>query len=869
MAKVIGTAAIRLRTDARGLAAEITGTLTAALREATRSISAEPTRAVRDDADNTSKHVRRVLGQLQSVVGGAARGFASMVTSGLRLALIGTAAGVALAGVSALFTGMVGLVGVLGQAAGVAGLLPAALAAGAAISATLKIGLSGVSDAMGALGEDTATFNASIEKLAPNAQAFMRALREVAPAFNDMKLGVQQRLFEGLSGSVQGLADTYLPLASRMFESIAGSLNGAAQEAVAFAQSGDTVGRVDSLFGNLQSTVASLAPAFKPALSALLDITNTGSSFLPAMAEQITAVSTRFGEFIRQAADSGKLQDFFKQAIETVKQLFSALADFGAGFAGIFQAAQTAGGGFLVNLQNIATAFREFTTSAKGQDALVGFFSSMREIITAIMPVFAEVASVIGATLAPILANLASTIGPALLPIVQGIGAAFQAAAPGIAALAAGVATFLQAAAPLLPILGQIAGIVGGALGAVFEALAPVLQEVASVLENSLAAVLPVIQPVLEQIAVAVAQLVRAAVPLIPIFLQLVAALLPLVPPLIQLVAALLPPLISLITALMPIIQAVAGVLAALLPPIIAVATTILNILIPPLNLIISVVAQIVAFIGAAFSAILSVITVVINAVAGVISTVWAGIFNTITGIVNGIGNAIRSAWQGIFNAISSAMSSIGNAVSSGISAVARFFGELPGKILNAIASLATSLFNAGVNMIRGLIDGLASMAGAVIDWFKGLIGDAVDSVLGFLGIGSPSKVFRQIGVWSGEGLVLGLKDMVPKATAAAEGMAAAVVNGAGGIDLTPDMQLGNPGGPVAAAGAAAGLAAGVILQQTNIMQPGADVQQFASEVYRNGARSLASAGSTLGVSPGSTQRGMAGDGSVFGVSGA
>jgi phage-related protein len=868
MAKVIGTAAIRLRTDARGLAAEITGTLTAALREASRNVKVEPTEAIRDDADNTARHVRRVLSNIQSVVGNVAGRFAATVTAGLRLALIGTAAGVALAGISSLFTGVVGLVGVLGQAAGVAGLLPAAFAAGAAVSATLKIGLTGVSDAMAALGEDTATFNESIKDLAPNAQAFMRALRDVKPAFDEMRLSVQDRLFQNLAGSVQGLADTYLPLASRMLEGIAGSLNGAAQEAVAFAQSGDTVARVGGLFDNLQATVAGLAPAFRPALSALLDITSVGSTFLPGMTEQISALSTRFGEFIRQAADSGKLQDFFKQAIEAVKGLFTALRDFGAGFAAIFQAAQTAGGGFLVNLQNIAASFREFTESAKGQDALINFFSAMRQIISSIMPVLGEVASVIGSTLAPILANLASTIGPALLPIVQGIGAAFQAAAPGIAALAGGVATFLQAAAPLLPILGQIAGIVGGALGSVFEALAPVIAEVASVLEDSLAEVLPVIEPVLVQIAQAVAQLVRAAIPLIPLFLQIVAALLPIVPPLLQLVSALLPPLISLITALMPIILAAAQVIAALLPPIIAVATTILNILIPPLNLIITIVAQMVAFVGAAFSALLSVVTVIINAISGVISTVWKGIFDTITGIVAGIGNAIRSAWQGIFNAISGAMTNIGNAVSSGISAVARFFGELPGKVLGAIASLARSLFEAGVNMIRGLLDGLASMAGAVIDWFKGLIGDAVDSVLSFLGIGSPSKVFRQIGVWSGEGLVLGLQDMVPRATAAAENMAAAVVDGASGINLTPEMGLGNPAGPTAAAGAATGATAGVILQQTNVMQPGADVQQFAAEVYRNGARQLASASSTLSVSPGSIQRGMAGPGSVFGVNG-
>ncbi|GAB3437502.1 phage tail protein [Actinophytocola sediminis] len=129
---------------------------------------------------------------------------------------------------------------------------------------------------------------------------------------------------------------------------------------------------------------------------------------------------------------------------------------------------------------------------------------------------------------------------------------------------------------------------------------------------------------------------------------------------------------------------------------------------------------------------------------------------------------------------------------------------SLPGKILGALGDLGRLLWDAGVNIIRGLLDGLASMASAVIDWFTGLIGDAVDSVLSVLGISSPSKVFRQIGVWSGEGLVQGLKSMVDPVTGAAAALADAAVPspalaGAG----APDM-FGAAGG-MAGAGAAGG----------------------------------------------------------------
>lgn len=100
----------------------------------------------------------------------------------------------------------------------------------------------------------------------------------------------------------------------------------------------------------------------------------------------------------------------------------------------------------------------------------------------------------------------------------------------------------------------------------------------------------------------------------------------------------------------------------------------------------------------------------------------------------------------------------------------------LPGRILDGLGDLGSLLLEAGKDILRGLLNGLKSMAGAVIDWFTGLISDAVDAVLGFLGISSPSKVFRQIGVWSGQGLVQGLMSMVDPVAGAALALADAAV---------------------------------------------------------------------------------------------
>lgn len=867
MARIIGTAGIRLTAEGRGLAAEMRGILVASLREAAVGVQSDLTRPVRDDADRTSSHVRGVLRNLQGVVGTLAGGFTRAMAAGLRLTLVGAAAGIALAGVTSLATGVISLVGALGQAAGVAGLLPAAFVAMQAVTATVRIGLTGISEAFKVVGEDAAAFEEAIKDLAPAAQEFMREVRSLQPALDGLRMNVQQRLFQGFAGALGDLSERYLPIANSLFGDIAGSINAAGLQLADFLKEGEVVGQVSNMAGNLRETFRELAPALTPAVSGMLDFTEVGSRFLPQIATEVQGLAVRFQEFMREAAGSGQLEAFFERSIQAAKDLFAAIRDFGAGFAGIFQAAEAAGGGFLVNLRSTAAAFREFTTSAEGQEALIGFFTAMRQITAALLPVLASAASVIGTTLAPILGNLAATVGPSLLSVVEGIGSAFRAAAPGIATLAEGVAAFLEGAAPLLPVLGQIAGIIAGALGSAFKALAPVMTEVAEVLSGALADILPELQPIIVQVAEAVAEVVRAAIPLIPVFLQLIQAVLPLLPPLLQLVAAILPPLISLVTAIMPLIQALAQVFAAIIPVITAVVSTILGILIPPLQLIITVVSQVASIVASAFAAILNVVSTVLSAVGSLISSVWSGIFNTVSSIVTSIGNFIRSGFESARSAIANAMSAIGNAVSQGVSNVLTFFRELPGKILGALADIGTWLFQAGVDLVMGFIEGIKDMISDAINAVGDLVSGVIDTVTSGFGIFSPSRVMRDLAHQTGEGFVLGLEDMIPAAVAATEDMAASVMDAAGGITLDPSMALPTPLGGSSGGDGASLPPGGVLLQQTNIMRPGADVAQFATEVYRNGAASLASASSTIGVAPQGVQRGLPGDDFVSGVS--
>ena len=141
-----------------------------------------------------------------------------------------------------------------------------------------------VADAQAAAAAQTSQLDKAMSKLAPNARAFVNAIRGVAPLWDDMRLGVQNQLFAGLGTQVSALARQTIPTLKSGLTATAGVLNGMAKSAIGavseMQKTGmladilkgatanlklfeDTPGRIATAFGQL--TVAA-QPAFNKLL---------------------------------------------------------------------------------------------------------------------------------------------------------------------------------------------------------------------------------------------------------------------------------------------------------------------------------------------------------------------------------------------------------------------------------------------------------------------------------------------------------------------------------------------------------------------------------------------------------------------------
>jgi hypothetical protein len=96
-------------------------------------------------------------------------------------------------------------------------------------------------------------------------------------------------------------------------------------------------------------------------------------------------------------------------------------------------------------------------------------------------------------------------------------------------------------------------------------------------------------------------------------------------------------------------------------------------------------------------------------------------------------------------------------------------------KIKAIVGGWVTSFTEIGANMVEGMRAGLLEKWQGMVDWFQGKVTGLTSSVKGWLGIESPSRVFREIGAYVTEGMAKGLSDNIPMVSAAMSGVQDAV----------------------------------------------------------------------------------------------
>ena len=153
------------------------------------------------------------------------------------------------------------------------------------------------------------------------------------------------------------------------------------------------------------------------------------------------------------------------------------------------------------------------------------------------------------------------------------------------------------------------------------------------------------------------------------------------------------------------------------------------------------------------------------------------------------LGSYISQVPRRIGAGLSGAISAVGSFASSMASGALRAGQQFLSNLVNTLASIPGRMVSIGSQIVQGIISGITGSIGKVGSAILGGVKDAISGVKNFLGIHSPSRLFRdQIGRNIGLGLAQGISNSQAAVMSSMNGMASDI---ASTRFTTPDVATG------------------------------------------------------------------------------
>jgi TP901 family phage tail tape measure protein len=209
------------------------------------------------------------------------------------------------------------------------------------------------------------------------------------------------------------------------------------------------------------------------------------------------------------------------------------------------------------------------------------------------------------------------------------------------------------------------------------------------------------------------------------------------------------------------------------------------------------------------------------EAVVKPVEDTYAGmvkVWNTVTNWVSQqwakIEAIAKVAWQKIYDTIIRPVEQILADVMGIFDKVKNAIGTALDKAWNAVSNIGDKFLQIGKDIVMGIVHGVENAGSALWDSLKGLANNALNKVKGFLGIGSPSKVFAaEVGVQIPAGIAVGVGSGAAAAHRAVATLSANLVSSASGSLTSIPSRFAaftaRPGQFTAPAGAAIGSVSG------------------------------------------------------------
>ncbi|MEV1331120.1 hypothetical protein AB0J20_16260 [Micromonospora costi] len=227
-------------------------------------------------------------------------------------------------------------------------------------------------------------------RLAPAAQAFVNQVKALKPAFERLRLNVQQKLFAGLDKSVRGLATAWFPQLNKTLGDYASTFNGLAKRA---ADSLSQKSFIDNIAAGAESARTALERIGRAVTGPLVDafgrLSRAAGPFIETLGDEVADLVEDFSAWIEQLDESGKLEEFFGRASEVLRDVFNIGRDLASIFGSVMSilfgqpdVSQTP----WVSFRDFIHDVSEWLKNPENQQKVNDFINSVKNFLTRDLP---------------------------------------------------------------------------------------------------------------------------------------------------------------------------------------------------------------------------------------------------------------------------------------------------------------------------------------------------------------------------------------------------------------------------------------------------------------------------------------------------
>ncbi|KAF1683690.1 hypothetical protein A4A28_08295 [Staphylococcus hominis] len=539
---------------------------------------------------------------------------------------------------------------------------------------------------------------------------------------------------------------------------------------------------IGQIFGSTFKGIFNLMKAFAPNTHLVL--------------QGLADMAQRFEEWSATIAQS----DGFKKFIEYVQENGPKLIQLLGNIANIIINVATAMAPFAAAVLDVAIAITNFVESLTATHPAIGIMLGL--IVT--------------------LAGIFMTLGPPIMGAIDFIGkfarvlTGASTAIEGLTAIGSGLMTaleglgaaFLALDAPILLIIGAVAAVI-----AILVWLWNTNESVRNALTNAWDVISTTIggaiQSVIDWFIQLYDNIMQTIEPLIPIFQQFgdfINQILGVV--VVQAINFLVEAFKGLWLAVSVIFTAIGAIVSSVIQIIVGLFTAFIQLITGDFsgalqtlqNTFTNVLNTIWGAVQSIFSQISNFIFASLNSVLGTSISSWSQIWSSTTQYLSQIWSSVTNWFSRVAQTVASKMAqALGFIISHGaqwvsaiIGAMARFVSGVISGFVNVIGQVRSGMsravaaikgflgqfVSAGMQMMAGLARGIMSGASQVISSAVNVAKSAISAVKGALSIHSPSRVFKDIGAYTMEGMHLGMNAEGSKVIDLASSIASRVSSG-------------------------------------------------------------------------------------------